>query len=303
MKLESLGEFKLIERIAGGSKRMKSIVHGIGDDAAVIETSRAGGYLLFTTDTLLEGVHFLRSSASAYQIGRKAMAVNISDIAAMGGFPLYAVVSLGLPPDLDVTFVDRMYRGMRKIAGTFKVGIVGGDISRSRTLMVNVALIGEVEKKNLVSRGGAKRGDTVFVTGTLGGAVKKKHLRFVPRVREARMLVEHFHPTSMIDISDGLAQDLGHIVKASNAGAVLYEELLPISKSADSLESALSEGEDYELLFTLPPKEVKKLLKTSRGWKVKLSCIGEIAAKEFGITLVNKKGKSRLLQPKGYAHF
>ncbi len=302
MKLRSLGEFGLIRRIAKKADR-ETVLVGIGDDAAVVKVSHGNNYLLLTTDMLIEGVHFLKSKASPYQIGHKAVAVNISDIAAMGGFPKYGVVSLGLPKDTDVEFVDRMYKGMRKVSGKFKMDIVGGDISLSQKLVVNVALVGEVERKNLILRKGARAGDLLFVTGTLGGATKKKHLIFKPRLEEARLLVKNFHPTSMIDISDGLSQDLSHLTCASGVGAVLYEELIPVFRRTDCFTDALSEGEDYELLFTISSQEIKRFLKVSRRWKVKVSCIGEIVEEGFGMKLVDKKGNTNMLKPKGYSHF
>ena len=242
---------------------MPCVVHGIGDDAAVLKLD-ARRYQLFTTDMLVEGIHFtLRSPAK--QVGYKALACNISDIAAMGGLPTCAVVSIGLPSTIKMSYVQDLYLGMAALAAKFSVSIVGGDTVKSDQLTINIALLGEVEKKHLTLRSGAKPGDMIFVSGALGNTLKTaKHLNFMPRIKEARFLVQRFRPSAMMDISDGLAGDLGHILKASGVGAVLEVDKIPKNPGA-TLDSALTGGEDFELLFTLPPARGRKLIEYTKS--------------------------------------
>jgi thiamine-monophosphate kinase len=296
--ISKLGEFGLIERFRSSIKLDSTVIKGSGDDCAVIEFNR-DRYLLFTCDMLVEDVDFLPGE-NPYLIGRKSLAVSISDIAACAGVPCYCAVSLGLPKNTTIGFADRLFRGMRDSARQFKINIVGGDLSRSKKLSIDVSMLGLVEKKFLVLRSTAKEGDTIFVTGTLGGSIRGKHLRFTPRVRQARFLVENFRVNSMIDISDGLAQDLSHILKASKKGALIYEGQIPLSRRAKGLKDALYSGEDFELLFTMPRKEADRLLRR------KISIfrpIGEITAAQAGLRLVDKKGKERNIKPKGFCHF
>lgn len=299
-KLKALGEFGLIERISRRTKVDKSVIQGIGDDAAVLRFGR-DKYLLLASDMLIEGVHFRREAAPPELIGHKALAVNISDIAAMGGIPRYALISVGLPEDSSIEFADRLYEGIRKLARKFKINIVGGDTSSSPELIIDIALLGEVKKRHLTLRSGARVGDAVMVTGRLGGSRAGKHLKFTPRLKEAQFLVKNFALHSMIDISDGLSSDLKQMVKASRVGAVIYEELIPVSNCAASLNSALNEGEDFELLFTLPEAEAKKLARKSlRKFKVKQ--IGRIVAGKEGIKLVRPSGKAHPLPAAGFRH-
>lgn len=259
MNVSDLGEFGLIAKIRRYAPVTSSVVKGIGDDTAVLRHTK-DKYLLFTTDMLVEGTHFTRRMGGA-AIGHKALACSISDIAAMGGVPTHAVVSLGVAPKMPVRFVEDIYKGMGALAKRFGVSIVGGDTVRSNKIVINVALLGEVEKKYLVTRGGAKPGDWIFVTGTLGRSLATgKHLNFTPRLKEARFLVKNFKPSAMMDISDGLAGDLNHILKASRVGALLWEEAVPRTKGT-TLQQALTDGEDFELLFTVREKQAVRLLK------------------------------------------
>jgi thiamine-monophosphate kinase len=191
---------------------------------------------------------------------------------------------------------------MRELSAKFKINIVGGDTNRSKKIIVNIALLGEVEKKCLVLRSGAKVGDIIFVSGTLGGSLKEKHLTFLPRIKEARHLVKNYKLNSMIDLSDGLSSDLNQIAKASNVGAIIYEELIPISKQAHSLEAALNDGEDFELLFSLSLNEARRL---SSSWKMKVPLvqIGEIVKKNLGLRIITKAGREKQLVPNGFRHF
>ncbi|MDE2231415.1 MAG: thiamine-phosphate kinase [Candidatus Omnitrophica bacterium] len=258
MHVSQIGEFGLIKALKKLVPVSQEVIKGIGDDAAVLPYNKRE-YLLLTTDMLAEGVHFTRRMPPE-GIGHKALACNISDIAAMGGRPTFAVVSIGVPGNLPVDFIKDVYRGMERTAKDFGVSIVGGDTIKSGKIVVNVALLGRVEKKNLVTRGGAKPGDWIFVTGPLGGSLKSgRHLKFVPRLGPARFLVERFTPHAMIDISDGLAGDLGHILEASRAGARLDYDCIPRHKGV-SLAQALNDGEDFELLFTLGTRQAQALM-------------------------------------------
>lgn len=298
----------MIERLAmglsGTGRGRREIIKGIGDDCAVIRISRRK-YLLVTIDMLLEDVDFRIKGASAYQIGWKSLACGLSDIASMGGTAEYAVVSLGLPARFSVEYIEELYRGIKSLAKKFNVGIVGGDTNSSGKLVVDVAVLGFVEPEKLKLRSGAKPGDIICVTGSLGGSYRsKRHLDFIPRLKEARCLVDNFKVSSMIDISDGLSTDLNHIAKASGVGACIYEELIPVSDDAHGVDAALNEGEDFELLFTMPLAEARRLaVKNIEVSGLKLTQIGEILDKKSGVRIIGKNGKVRSLQAKGFAHF
>ena len=293
MKIKELGEAGLVKRLAKRFRLDNTVIKGSGDDTAVLRWTK-DKYLLFTCDMVVEGVHFDLKKAAPFQIGWKALARNISDIAAMGGVPRYALVSIGLLPSTSVKFLDELYRGIQKCAKAFNVNIVGGDTARSKKLVIDVSLIGEVEKENVVFRSGAETGDIIFVTGSLGGSIKGKHLNFMPRLKEARALVKNFKISSMIDISDGLALDLWRVLDASKVGARIYKDAVPISSEADSFEKAISEGEDFELLFTMSPGEAKRFVKRARP-KIgaPVTMIGRIVDKRYGYNLKSK----------GYLHF
>jgi len=298
MLVNKLGEFGLIERIKKTIKTDESVVKGIGDDCAVIKLDKYN-YGLFTCDMLVESVDF-KPQDEPYLIGRKAVAVSMSDIAACGGLPRYCLVSLGIPKDTSVDKIDKIFYGIRSLSRIFKTNIVGGDISSSPVLTIDVSMWGIVEKKRLVLRNGAARGDMIFVTGRLGDSISGRHLKFIPRIKEARFLVENFKVNAMIDISDGFAQDLGHILKESNVGAIIYEDLLPKYRKSTSLESMLYGGEDYELLFTLPIGEAKKLLSS------KLSIftpVGHITHNRFDLRLIDRKCRVKKIPFRGFRHF
>lgn len=299
--LSDIGEFGLIERIAKKIKIDNSVIKGIGDDTAVIKYKK-DKYLLFTCDMLIEDVHFKRRDSPFY-IGHKAICCSISDISAMGGLPKYALVSLGLPKDLPFKFIDTFYEGINFIAKRFKINIIGGDTNKSEKIIIDISLIGEVEKENLILRDGAKEGDQIFVTGDLGGSIYKEHLEFLPRIEESRYLVKNFKINSMIDISDGLVSDLYKIIKSSKVGAVIYESLIPISKDAKSLNEALYMGEDFELLFSLSLEQAIRLIKSKRKNLAKFNYIGEITNKRFGLKIITKKCEEKALKPIGFNHF
>jgi len=307
MQIKDIGEINLIKRLSKGIRLDKSVIRGAGDDTAVINWTK-GKYLLFTSDMLVEDTHFKRGltpfCATPFQIGWKALGRNISDIAAMGGTPRYALVSIGLNPRSPVSLVDGIYKGLKAIANKFNVNITGGDTARSDKLVIDISLIGEVERKNLVTRGGAKKGDVILVTGSIGGSIKGKHLNFIPRVEEARRLVKNFRINSMIDISDGLELDLWRILDASAVGAKIYENAVPLSKDAGYFESAVSGGEDFELLFTMSYLEAKRFFKTYLAkMRTPVTLIGEIVSRRDGYKLVKPDGSITPLKPIGYTHF
>lgn len=298
MRLPEASELNLIARISRKIRTDSSVICGIGDDAAVLKYTK-DRYLLYTCDMLIEGVDFT-SRARPDQIGHKALACSLSDIAAMGGLPRYALVSLGLPKRNAQSFIDRFYDGLRKLARQFKVNVVGGDLSASEKIIVDVSVIGQVRKRNLTLRHGARPGDIIFVSGALGGSIYGKHLSFIPRVSEANYLVSHYKVNAMMDISDGLSLDLCRLCQASGVGAAIYEDLIPLARQAKSFDEALNMGEDFELLFTLPASLARKLIK-SQGKSFK--AIGEIRENKFGLKLITRDYKEKVLEFKGYQHF
>jgi len=297
-KLSELGEFGLIKRIQKFIKTDASVIKGLGDDCAVLSFDK-NRYQLFTCDMLVENTDFTLQD-NPYLIGRKAIAVSISDIAACAGLPRYCLVSIGISKNTPLEFIDKLIKGMVNVAGKYNINIVGGDLSCARQFTINVSVLGLVEKKNLVLRSGAKIGDIIFVTGRLGGSILGKHLEFTPRLKEARFLVRNFKVNSLIDISDGLASDLGHILEQSSVGAIIYADLIPLAKEAQGLKDALYMGEDFELLFTLSRQEAKKLLLKKL---TDFHAIGEIRQKIYGLKLVDKQGREKIIKPQGFRHF
>jgi thiamine-monophosphate kinase len=298
MLLSKLGEFGLIERFRKQIRTDSAVIKGSGDDCAVLKFDKLY-HQLYTCDMIVEGVDFTRKD-DPYLIGRKAIAVSLSDIASCGGIPRHCVISLGMPKSIGTKFIDRLFKGMLDITRLYKVNIVGGDLSRTQKLVLDVSMLGLVETKHLVLRSGAKAGDVILVTGSLGGSIHGKHLRFTPRLIEARYLVSKFSVHAMIDISDGLAQDLGHIVKESGVGARIYQGRIPMSKDCANIEDALYSGEDFELLFTVSRKDAEELL---RAKPREFTAIGEVVEKKYGLKSVDSKGRVKLLRPKGFRHF
>ncbi len=303
MKIKDISEIDLIRRLSKNFRLDNTVIKGSGDDAAVIKYTK-DKYLLYTCDMTIEGVHFDLGKATPFHAGWKALGRNISDIGAMGGVPRYAVVSLAISPGQKVSVADGICRGLKSIADKFKVNIVGGDMSISKNVVIDVSLIGEVEKNKLVLRSGARIGDVIMVTGSLGRSIKGKHLNFIPRVKEAREILKKFKINSMIDISDGLALDLSRILKASNVGSCIYESAIPLSKDAVSVNNALYDGEDYELLFTMGAKEARRFYRTAlKKIGTPVSLIGEITAKKDSYRIVREDGKIEDMKIKGYLHF
>ncbi len=303
-------EFSFIEWIKKQQKRDSNIAIDIGDDCASIQINDNKLFLI-TTDMLVEGTHFELKKSTAGQIGRKSIACSISDIAAMGCSAKYAVVSLCLRQDTKTQFAKELFLGMKEIADEFGIKIIGGDVVSNKNLFViNVTMLGENGGLKPITRAASRVGDTLLVTGTLGGSIVGKHLTFTPRLREGLILNKNFKINAMIDISDGFLADLNHILKASGTGAELYEDKIPVSFDAQllarqtgrsPLDHALFDGEDYELLFTLSEAESLRLLE-SNYFSTRLTKIGRIK-KNPGIVLHHANGEVRGIIPKGYEHF
>lgn len=308
-----MNEFELIARLCRHLPSNPSTVVGAGDDCAVLDLGLADRRLLFKTDAVVAGVHY-RPEADPNQVGHKALARCLSDVAAMGGVPTHAVVTLGLPRDYALDWVDGVYAGLGALARRYGVAIVGGETTTSpdRTFL-SVALLGWVEADRCVLRSGAEPGDALFVTGELGGALRSgRHLTFEPRLTEARWLTEHHAVHAMIDLSDGLAGDVKHLLQSSGCGAEILAEALPVSRAAreaartggkTALAGALSDGEDFELLFAVGARDAVVLLD---GWKarfpeIRLSCVGKIT-QDPGVTVRDRTGQTAASWD-GYVHF
>jgi thiamine-monophosphate kinase len=302
------GEFAYIDWLRAQTPPDSRIRIGLGDDAAALDLP-AHFPVLVTTDMLLEGSCFRLREAGPRAIGRKAMAVNLSDIAAMAGVPVAAVVSVGLPREGGRALGEELYYGLREMADRFSTALVGGDTnSWDGPLVISVTVIGQATAKGPVRRAGARPGDWILVTGPLGGSILGKHLDFTPRVSEALRLHEEADLHAMIDISDGLAADLHHICKESACGAVLHAESIPISEDArrqsaqdarSPLEHALHDGEDFELVFTVSAEDGERLMQTQAIPGITLVKIGECVASGYWLA---EEGRQRELEPKGYVH-
>lgn len=309
-----MNEFELIHRLTRSLPTNETVVTGAGDDCAVLDVGLPDRFLLFKTDSVVEGIHY-DPATPAEKIGHKALGRCLSDIAAMAGTPSAALVTIALPHKFDIHFVEGIYQGINALAREHAVAVVGGETTKNpeRTL-VSIAMLGFAPRGKAVLRSGAKPGDALFVTGELGGSLTGKHLEFEPRLVEARWLAEHFSIHSMLDLSDGLASDLRHILKASHVGAEILAKAIPIArevrrmaKSESSakppLLAALTDGEDFELLFTVASRDAVPVLDAWKKQfpKLKLSCIGRITSGE-GISIRDKDGV-RPLTAHGYVHF
>jgi len=335
-KIKDLGEFGLIDRLSANFKhQLSNTVLPLGDDCAAYSTNSSTNQLV-STDALVENIHFKLSTITAEQLGKKAIAVNISDIAAMGGTPTRILITLGISKKISPSFLDQLYKGIRITCELYNIELFGGDtVSSPNCFFINITIIGEAKKGKLFTRKGAKNGDLIFTTGTLGDSslglklqsgkkwkcsaksrkhLLAKHLTPTPRLKESRLLTTCSNKiTSMIDISDGLVQDLHHICKQSATGAVIYEEKLPQSSAfakvcsdnnLNPLPFILNGGEDYELLFTLPADGVKNLYRQFEKAEALVTHIGEIAQPSEKVSLLKKNGKREaLLQSSGFNHF
>ena len=326
MKVSELGEFGLISRLAAitGKLADERLLIGIGDDAAVWKSERS--IQLATIDSFTEGIHFPPGIASWEELGWKALAVNLSDIAAMGGIPSYALVSLSLPDNSNVEDVTALYQGMIDLAKSAGVVIAGGDTCRAPLVSVTITVIGAAKNGNLLTRSAARAGELIAVTGYLGSAaagfelltrqlkldtetttyLRNAFLRPVPRLAEGQLLAEHGIKTA-IDISDGLVADLKHVCQASQVSARVNIDLLPVHPAVKTnfaekwQEMALSGGEDYELLFTGSSECIEKIKQTAA---CPITVIGEITAGKAGaLTLIDNQGNKVNINKSGWEHF
>jgi thiamine-monophosphate kinase len=331
--LGSLGEFGFIRTLRSHKgPRDPFVALGIGDDAAILRPSK-NRELVFTTDMMVEARHFDLRFCTPWQLGAKAMAVNLSDCAAMGAQPKAAVVSLGAPRKTSVRFLREFSDGVRSWGEQFGCSLVGGDTVGSDKIVVNVAMLGEVEKGRALRRDAAQVGDVLVVTGNLGDSgaglhsfqnpgrvaheavplLRRRHLLPLPRYTVGRYLVINRIGRCAIDVSDGLSSEVNHLCEESGVGAVVHEEAIPLSqplryycqeRRLDSLKFALDGGEDYEILFTVPMKSLTRVLReipAQTGTSV--TPIGRIVPKRQGITSIGLKGKRRPLRPGGFDHF
>lgn len=337
--ISSLGEFGLIRHLTKNIiHHQSSTIQGVGDDAAVIESPGADEYVLLSTDMLVEGIHFDLAYSPLKHLGYKAVSANVSDICAMNGIPTQIVISIAVSNHFSVESLEEFYKGIYFACEDYKVDLVGGDTVSSRSgFIINVSILGKVNKKNAVYRKGAKEGDCICVSGDLGAAYagllvlqkSKKSLadnsetkpdlssyeyvlkrQLMPKARTD--LVELFQsldiiPTSMIDVSDGLSSELNHICESSGTGCIIYEDNIPIHKNVKKVAEefqnlpiayALSGGEDYELLFTVSPTGYEMLKHSG-----KVSCIGGIKSAAEGIGFKDKTGKVHPLGSKGWDAF
>ena len=338
MLLKTLGEDSLIESLKRFGGSQGRLLKGIGDDTSV-SVQKGGLALLATTDILIEGVHFNKKNTPAYLLGRKALSVSLSDIAAMGGTPLFFLVSLALSPSTPKKFIDELYRGLESVAKETGCALAGGNVAKTPgPIMVSTTVMGEAAPGEVVYRKGAKTGDLIFITGTLGGSALglktllsgkknplsrlpwkesvKKHLDPIPRLKAGRTIAKARLATAMMDISDGVALDLKRLCSESKKAAVIYLNSLPISdelrafakKTGRSplLEFALTGGEDYELLFTSPEENLRKISTLSRKLGLPITPVGRIVnPKKTGraITVLDKNGEPMELKKLGFEHF
>jgi len=331
MKLNEIGEFGFIDRIS--KKLMKynnNLVIGIGDDCSVFKL-KEDSYGLITTDLLIENVHFLLNKITPEDLGYKSLAVNLSDIAAMGGTPVDAYISIAVPENITVEYLDKFYKSIANLSEKYKINIAGGDTTHSKKdLVISITVFGTSNKP--VLRKGANIGDKIYLTGYVGDSpaglfimlndfhtdrkteeyLIKAHNRPEPMVNEGKFLASSNSITSMIDLSDGIASDLNHICKYSRTGAVLFENMIPLSTefqeflkytSQENFILSLTGGEDYQLLFTVNPGKSDLLEKEFENkFKKKIYYIGEIV-EGSKIFLEQENGKKRILTKRGYDHF
>jgi len=305
--MQGYNEFKLIKWIRERTEPGQGVLVGIGDDAAHVEWPLES--MLVSTDMLLENTHFT-SSAGWRMVGRKAMAVSLSDMAAMAAKPRFAVCSLALSETREPEDARRIYHGLQEIAADFGCQVIGGDFtSWAEPTAICTTIFGEPTGGGPLKRGGAREGDRIVVTGELGGSLSGSHLSFLPRVVEAIYLNMHYNINSCIDISDGFGADLGHILEESGVGAIVYSDTIPISKAAvkasakssrTPLEHAMSDGEDFELILTMPAEEARRLSEDGE-FGTRVSIVGGITG--GGYVIQDSDGRIKKYKPEGYAHF
>jgi thiamine-monophosphate kinase len=292
MKLSRIGEDALIASLLRQLPASRKL---IGDDCAVVEFRGAKNLLVLKTDCVVEKIHF-ESRTNPELVGWKAMMRPLSDFAAVSAIPQFALITLVVPAVRSASWVRKLYRGLKRAASEFDVVIIGGETSATRgPVVISVSVSGFVEKNRRVSRAGGKKGDDLFITGRLGGSLRGKHLRFVPRIKESRWLTKNFRVHAMLDLSDGLGADLPRLAKASRLGFKIDKNALPLAPSA-TIKNAISDGEDYELLFAISPRYRSRL---EREWREKCP---RLPLTRIG-SLVHPS--AFILQPlkRGYLHF
>jgi thiamine-monophosphate kinase len=302
-------ERELISWVRGRLRIDSPIVEiGPGDDTALIHAPSLR--MLLAIDTIAEGVDFIVGKASPRAIGRKALAVNLSDIAAMGGRPLWCMISVNLREGLGAAFARGVYLGLEKLSREAKCPLVGGDVTGWKDgVVVTVAIGGTLAGKQAITRSGAKPGDVVLVTGALGGSILGKHLRFTPRLEEGAWLAQHAAPSAMIDMSDGLGVDAGHIAAESGVALEIDAGRIPVSPDArrlarrdrgSPLSHAVGDGEDFELLFTMARRTAERVLR-EKPFRTRVTAIGRVV-EGSGAWLVREDGKRERIDAKGYEH-
>lgn len=330
MKLKDIGEFGFIDRITPETVvRPAGVIKGIGDDCSVFR-STAGLVTLFTTDMLVEGEHFRRDRIPPHKLGRKSVAVNLSDIAAMGGTPREALVSIAVPDQVPVEYLDAIYEGMKSMAREFDVNLLGGNTTASPShLVINIALLGEALEGEVLYRSGASLEDIIFLSGPVGSAAAgldlilgnrsfagqetllDAHFDPFPHVAAGRIIAGQRVAHSLIDVSDGVAGDLGHICAESKVGAIIEEEKIPTTEvfraycdqfKLDPLPLMIHVGEDYVLLGTVPERSAGKLEQALKGGGFEFFPIGRISG-EPGLRLLATDGSTRAIKPAGWNHF
>jgi thiamine-monophosphate kinase len=295
MNLRETGEDRLLEQLLPNLPRNRGVILGAGDDCAIVQSGARGKLQLLKTDCLVENVHFTKKNPPEL-VGWKAMARPLSDFAAMSGVPQFALVTLIVPSQTTLAWVKKVYCGIEKAARTFQVAVVGGETSNIKgPAVISITVTGFVERGRWVSRVGGKVNDELFVTGRLGGSLRGSHLKFVPRITEARWLTKNFRVHAMMDLSDGLGTDLPRLARASGVGFDVDEAALPLNPGC-SVEQAISDGEDYELLFAISRKDSRSLL---ARWRKKFPALPLTR-----IGRLNRKSKIENRKfPSGYVHF
>ena len=295
MKLREVGEDRLLEQLLGKLRTGRGVVRGVGDDCALVESAKGSDLHVLKTDCLVEQIHFAKT-ARPEMVGWKALARPLSDFAAMSAIPSFALVTLIVPATRNMGWVRRLYGGIEKAARTFDVSVVGGETSATKgPAVISISITGSVERDRWVGRAGGKVGDELFVTGKLGGSLGGRHLGFVPRIVESRWLTKNFRVHAMMDLSDGLGADLPRLARASKVGFEIDEASLPLNRGC-TIAQAISDGEDYELLFAMAPNDSRSLRSRWRKKfpRVPLTRVGRLDRN-------SKMGNRELLR--GYVHF
>ncbi len=294
-RLGEVGEDALIASLLGGLPIPRGVIAGAGDDCAIVESPGNKNLLVLKPDCVVEKIHFAPAT-DPIRVGWKAMMRPLSDFAALSAVPKFALITLIVPAIRSTSWVKKLYRGLQRAGSRFDVGIIGGETSATRgPSVISVSVSGFVEKGRWISRCGGKNGDDLFVTGRLGGSLRGKHLRFVPRINESRWLTKNFSVHAMMDLSDGLGADLPRLAAASKLGLKIDMEKLPLARDA-KIDDAISDGEDYELLFATSPRDRKRL---QRDWRKKFP---NLELTRIGSLNRKSKIKNRKL-PGGYVHF